>query len=101
MSVEQSKNDQEALRAQLAQSVEAQALKVRQLKSSKADKAEIDKEVETLLSLKKELAFLEGDSTKDKKKSEAKKPAKASFTLKTAKVYIIQKKALVTGCSIY
>ncbi|OBZ82157.1 hypothetical protein A0J61_09790, partial [Choanephora cucurbitarum] len=67
----ESKNDQETLRVQLAQSVEQQALKVRQLKTEKAEKAEIDKEVETLLALKKELASLEGANTKDKKKSEA------------------------------
>lgn len=70
-------------RSQVAQSVEAQAAKVRQLKTDKADKAEIDKEVATLLELKKVLGTLEktGD---DKKKA---KPTKSSFTLKTAKVH--------------
>ncbi|KAI8086957.1 uncharacterized protein B0P05DRAFT_533080 [Gilbertella persicaria] len=92
MSAQQPKDDQEAkiiqqegLKAQLAQSVEAQALKVRQLKADKADKTEIDKEVEALLSLKKELALLEGDKKADSGKKST-KPAKTSFTLKTAKV---------------
>lgn len=71
-------------KAQLTQAVEAQGLKVRQLKSAKAEKAEIDAEVQTLLALKKELAALEGG---DKKSTDAKptKAAKSNFTLKTAK----------------
>lgn len=75
-------------KAQLTQAVEAQGLKVRQLKSAKAEKAEIDAEVQTLLSLKKELAALEGG---DKKSTDAKpsKAAKSNFTLKTAKVYAL------------
>ena len=71
---------------ELTQAVEAQGLKVRQLKSQNAEKATIDAEVQTLLGLKKELAALEGG---DKKKSTEAKPAKAgksSFLLKTAKV---------------
>ncbi|RCI07024.1 Cytoplasmic and mitochondrial histidine tRNA synthetase [Rhizopus stolonifer] len=91
MSAQQPKDDQETkiiqqegLKAQLAQSIEAQALKVRQLKADKADKTEIDKEVEALLSLKKELALLEGDKKADSGKKST-KPAKTSFTLKTAK----------------
>lgn len=73
-------------KAQLTQAVEAQGLKVRQLKSAKAEKAAIDTEVQTLLTLKKELAALEGG---DKKSSDAKpsKAVKSSFTLKTAKVF--------------
>lgn len=70
------------LKDQLAQSIEAQGLKVRQLKSAKADKAEIDQEVQNLLALKKELALLEGADPAKK----SSKPAKSSFTLKTAKV---------------
>ncbi|GAN10930.1 histidyl-tRNA synthetase [Mucor ambiguus] len=69
------------LKEQLAQSIEAQGLKVRQLKSAKADKAEIDQEVQNLLALKKELALLEGADPAKK----SSKPAKSSFTLKTAK----------------
>lgn len=70
------------LKEQLTQSIEAQGLKVRQLKSAKADKAEIDQEVQNLLALKKELALLEGADPAKK----ASKPAKSNFTLKTAKV---------------
>lgn len=73
-------------KAELTQAVEAQGLKVRQLKSQGAEKTEIDGEVQTLLALKKELSALEGG---DKKKSGDAKPgkaAKSSFTLKTAKV---------------
>jgi beta-glucosidase-like glycosyl hydrolase len=96
MSAQHPKNPEEAtaietegLKTQLSQSVEAQALKVRQLKSNKADKEEIDREVQNLLSLKKELALLEQSSGDQKKPAENKKPAKPSkttFTLKTAKV---------------
>lgn len=72
-------------KAQLTQAIEAQGLKVRQLKSQKAEKAVIDPEVQALLSLKKELAALEGaDKSGDAKP--AKKAVKSSFTLKTAKV---------------
>ncbi|KAI9357147.1 histidyl-tRNA synthetase [Pilaira anomala] len=71
-------------KAQLTQAIEAQGLKVRQLKSQKAEKAVIDPEVQALLSLKKELAALEGaDKSGDAKP--AKKAVKSSFTLKTAK----------------
>lgn len=69
-------------KAQLTQSIEAQGLKVRQLKSQAAEKTVIDAEVQILLGLKKELATLEGAD----KKSPAKKAGKSSFTLKTAKV---------------
>jgi histidyl-tRNA synthetase len=96
MSAQQSKDQEQAvaieaegLKTQLSHSVEAQALKVRQLKSNKADKEEIDREVQNLLSLKKELALLEQGSSDKKKPAENKKPAKPSkttFTLKTAKV---------------
>lgn len=72
-------------RVQVAQSVEAQAAKVRQLKADKAEKAEIEKEVATLLELKKVLASFEKEATPNDDKKKA-KPAKTSFTLKTAKV---------------
>lgn len=85
-------NESEGLKTQLSQSVEAQALKVRQLKSNKADKEEIDREVQNLLSLKKELALLDRGSSDNKKpvdKKKAAKPSKTTFTLKTAKVQFI------------
>ncbi|KAI9472373.1 MAG: histidyl-tRNA synthetase [Benjaminiella poitrasii] len=63
---------------QLSQSIETQGRKVRQLKAEKAEQAAIDQEVQALLALKKELAQLEGTAN-------SKKPAKTSFTLKTAK----------------
>lgn len=71
---------------QLAQAIEAQGLKVRQLKSQKAEKEAIDAEVQTLLGLKKELTALEG-ADKSGSAKPAKKAVKSSFTLKTAKVY--------------
>jgi histidyl-tRNA synthetase len=73
-------------KAQLTQSIEAQGLKVRQLKSQAAEKAVIDAEVQTLLGLKKELAVLEGADKKSGDAKPAKKAGKSSFTLKTAKV---------------
>ncbi|KAI8090763.1 histidyl-tRNA synthetase [Thamnidium elegans] len=69
---------------QLAQAIEAQGLKVRQLKSQKAEKEAIDAEVQTLLGLKKELTVLEG-ADKSGSAKPAKKAVKSSFTLKTAK----------------
>ncbi|KAF7722149.1 Cytoplasmic and mitochondrial histidine tRNA synthetase [Apophysomyces ossiformis] len=63
---------------ELAQLIEAQGNKVRQLKAAKAEKATIDAEVEILKSLKQELAALEGNTGKGK-------AAKNSFTLKTPK----------------
>lgn len=71
---------------QLAQAIEAQGLKVRQLKSQKAEKEAIDAEVQTLLGLKKELTALEGVDKSGSAKP-AKKAVKSSFTLKTAKVH--------------
>ncbi|KAI7864187.1 histidyl-tRNA synthetase [Spinellus fusiger] len=65
----------------LAHLIEDQGNKVRSLKSSKADKADIDVQVSVLKDLKKELAALEGVSGADK----TKKVAKSAFTLKTAK----------------
>lgn len=73
-------------KTQLTQSIEAQGLKVRQLKSQAAEKAVIDAEVQTLLALKKELAVLESADKKSGDAKPAKKAGKSSFTLKTAKV---------------
>lgn len=75
-------------KATLSQAIEAQGLKVRQLKSQAAEKSVIDAEVQTLLGLKKELAALEGGDAKASPASggKAKPVAKSNFTLKTAKV---------------
>ncbi|KAI8992207.1 histidyl-tRNA synthetase [Pilobolus umbonatus] len=66
---------------ELTKSIEAQGLKVRQLKSQSADKAVIDAEVAILVSLKKQLAALEGP----KEPSKSAKPSKTAFTLKVPK----------------
>jgi hypothetical protein len=76
-------------KATLSQAIEAQGLKVRQLKSQAAEKSVIDAEVQTLLGLKKELAALEGGAANGPAaagKPACGKAAKSNFTLKTAKV---------------
>lgn len=76
--------------AALQANLEAQALRVRELKAAKSPKEEIDKEVELLLSLKKQIAALTlGDARSAGKEGGEKKPkanAPVKFTLKTPKV---------------